>query len=409
MSTTPTLASLIATVTTSQYFTKWLQILQGTGVQTESWQVGDPTRETGYAFSAILAEFDDGDNGFPNVIRGGLLGLAEGSWLALLTAQNYGTPKNFATFANCTMVLTNPTPKDFGSFDPEDVTFEDSATGATYRNTEAFTLNRTGGPNGVATFQVEAEIAGSGGNAGTSEIDTIVSPAMTGVLVGNTTAAVGQDDESDDALTARAQLKFGSVSPAGPRDAYEYSIETPSLQTDGSNTTNVTRVLAVEESDYGDALIFIAGAAGALSGADVTRAQDTIEKWANPLVVNGEVLNTTNVTIPVTYELWLYDSINLTNTQIQALIATALQTGFEARPIAGDKLTPGTSGFIYADWVKETIVQAVAPHAFKCVVTLPAGDVPLVFFYSSVDPTTSTAEVGVLGTIIVTAIHQIES
>lgn len=407
--TTPTLASLIETVTTSQYFTKWIAILQATGVETESWQTGDPTRETGYAFSEILAEFDDPDVGFPDMIRGGLLGLASGQWLALLTAQNYGTPKNFATFANCTMVLTNPTAADFGSFDPEDVTFEDSTTGATYRNVGAFTLNRTSGPNGIATFQIEAEIAGSGSNAGIGDIDTIVSPQMSGVITGNTTTAQGQDDESDDALTARAQLKFESVSPAGPRGAYEYAIETPSLQTDGSGLSNVTRVLAVEESDYGDAIIFIAGAGGALSGPDVTRAQDTIEKWANPLVVNGQVLNTTNVVIPVTYELWLYDDINLTNTQIQALIATALQKGFQARPIAGDKLVAGTSGFIYSDWVKETIVQAVSPHAFKCAVTLPVTDVPLAFFYSSVDPTTSTAEVGVLGTIIVTAIHQIES
>jgi hypothetical protein len=403
MATTPTLASLIQSYTTAQIFTKWISILQSLGVSTDSWQTGDPTRETGYAFSEILAAFEDPDVGFPATIAGGLLGLAAGPWLSLLGAQNFNTTRNFATFAESSVTLTNETSSDFGDFEIGDVTLEDSETKATYRNLTAFSL----GPNATATFDVAADIAGTVSNAGIGEIDTINTPGMPGVTCTNTTVAIAIDDEADDKYTERCQEKFGSVSPAGPRDAYDYAIKTPSLQTDASNTSNVTRTLPLEESDFGDAIIFIAGAGGALSSDDVTRAQDTIEKWANPFVVGAEMISASNVVIPVTYQLWLYDSINLTDSQIEAVVAAALAKAFEDRDIGGDKLTPGSSGYIYVDWIKAIIIEAVAPYAFKCTVSLPVADQILLVVYNSTTPTSSSAQVAVLGTIIPT-ITQVE-
>lgn len=420
----PTLASLITSLPKSQIFQKLLDICKVLGLDTESWQSGDPTRTTLDSISSRWAEWEDANKGFPAMIAGGLLGLAKGSWLTLLLAQNYNVTRREATYAasgGLSFTVTNTTSIDFGHFAIDDLTVQNphTTTKPSYRNTIAFDL----GPNATVHIDIEADVAGSGGNSDAGDIDTIVAPPMTGVTVSNTTAVSALDDENDDDATSRGQAKLEALSPAGPRGAYDYAIRTPELQADGSNQTNVTRTLVVEESDYGDALIFIAGASGALAGADVTKAQATIEASANPFVVNGEVLNSTNVVQDVTYELWVYSDINKTTAAIEAIVAAALAADYARIDIGGDKLTPGASGYLYVDRIKAVITEALAVatydptsgavtsvknFTFKVAVTTPAIDLPLAVTYDSVTPSNSTAQVPVLGAITPTAVHLVE-
>lgn len=396
MSSPIDLAKLIVGATKDAILAKMLTTASALGLQTESWQSGDPTRELMDVISTVLAAREDDSLGaLPTIIKGGLLGLAAKEWLTNLAYYNFNTQRTDATFASCTMQLTNSTGADFGTFDAEDATFENPHTTSapTYRNTTPFTL----GPHATVTFTVEAEVAGSGGNSDPGDIDTINSPGMPGVTATNLTAATGSDEESDDNLTKRAQAKFESLSPNGPRGAYFYAATTPSLQSDGSGTTNVTRVRVIEDSDNGKAIVYIAGDSGALVEADRIKADNTIRTLATPFCVSPITVLATNNVIPITYSLWVYDDIGDTIANIKANVAAALLLAFKGRAIGGDSITPGVAaGFIFQDWIRAQIIEAVAPFAFKCDISLPAGDVPIAL---STDWTLPAAEVAVLGTI----------
>jgi Baseplate J-like protein len=396
MSFPTTFASLIASATRDQLLAKAIGIMQTLGVDTESWLPGDPTRGFLMAQTARQAEWEDPDTGFPAMIAGGLLGLASGAWLQQLTTYNYNTPPIAATYATTEMTITNSTAVDYGSFDIDDMTVADLATGATFRNAVAFDL----GPNATLTgILFEADAAGSASNADAGDITELVS-TLDGVTVINTTDAVGSDEEEDGPLTARAQTKFESTSPDGPKGAYTYALTTPSMQSDGSNQTNVTRVRPIEDNDYGQAVIFIAGDSGALLTADQVKGQATVEQWSEPLVVDALVVLATNVTIDITYTLYVYDSIGLTTDQIWAQVATFLANAFKLRPIGGDRLDGADEpGDIFVDWIRTQIVQAVSPYAFECTVTSPATNVPLDLSPYFGTPTPPSAEVAVIGVI----------
>lgn len=412
MSWPVSLASLLSSATRDQILAKMIGIAQTIGIATESWLAGDPTRGFFMAQSARQAEWEDPTTGFPVMIAGGFLGLAEGDWLTNLSGYNYNTPRITATYAQPPMTVTNATAQDYGTFEVNDMTVSDPLTGATYRNTTAFTL----GPNATVTGLIfEADVAGSFSNADVGDINELVT-TLDGVTVTNTAAAVAFDDEEDPALTARAQSKFESTSPDGPRGAYTYALTTPSMQPDAAGkfeddpayaggTTNVTRVRTVDDDDYGEVVCFIAGDSGELSSADQTKAQTTLEKWSEPIGLDASAVLATNVTIAIAYTLYLYDSINLTTAEIEAQVATFLGAAFKQRPIGGDSLAAGdVSGYIFQDWIRTQIVQAVAPYAFECEVTAPAADVPLdltPFFGTTTPP---SAQVAVVGTITPTIV-----
>ena len=427
----PTLQSLIASLSKAQIFQKLLDVCDALGLETESWQSGDPTRTFLDAAASRFADWENSTTGFPAMVAGGLLAIATGDWLTILLDQNYNVQRRTATFATCApdtsgaggFQIVNGTAVDQGHFDIGDLRVQNPhVTGfPTFTNTVAFDL----GPNATVVTSVQAEASGSGSNSTIGQIDTLVSPGMSGVTVSNLSSATAQDDESDADARARGQSKLESVSPAGPRKAYTYFLTTPELQADGSNQTNVTRVLALEESDYGDAIIFIAGASGALSGADVTKAQNTLEgtggtapaTGCHPLVVNGQVLTSSNLAVNVTYELWVYSDINLTAAQIQTVVSNALTAAFAKIPIGGNIIPPATSGNVYVDWIKARILEAVdtladgvtlargGPYGFKCNITAPAADVPVTVTYVPTNPSGSTAQVPTLGSVTCTAIH----
>ena len=387
MADTVSLATLLLKATKAEIYKKLLDIGVVTGLLTESWEEGDPTRSLWDATSE-LAEVWEANRG--EIVAGGLLGLASGKWLTLLLAQNYNVTRRVATFATCTVEVTNATSENLGTIDIDDLTFENSSTGATYRNTESKVL----GPSSTVTFEVEAEVAGTDSNAGIGDIDTLV-PSIPGVTATNTTAAVALDEESDDAATDRGKAKLESFSPAGPKGAYDYAIKTPELQTDG--VSNVTRTRIVDESDIGQVAVFVAGASGAVLAGDVTKAEEAAETYANPHKTDLFVLNTTNKTIAVTYALWVYDTINLTTAEIEDLVEAKLVEEFPKRPIGGDVIPPATSGKIYRDWIEAQILAAVYPHGFRCTVSTPAADVDLQLDFQPQG--VSIAEVAVLGTI----------
>ena len=331
-----------------------------------SWQPGDPTRSLYHAVSELLSALE---SSVVSYVRAGFLEYAAGAWLQERAYQSYGVTYVAATYATCDVTITN-TGGGEGVFEAGDLTFRNSSTEATYTNTTGGTL--APGVGQALTMTVVADVAGSGSSAGVGDIDDLVVNVL-GVTVANAAAAIGLDVEEDEALRVRCRAKLGSLSPNGPAAAYVYVATTPAL----SLASNVTRARAYGDSVTGHPSLVLAGPSGAVSSDDRAAVELAIVTWAMPLCITPEVVSASNVTIAVTYSLWIYTSVGKTEPEITAAIEAALQALFVARPVGGDIISPASTGKIYRAMILAKI-QAVYPaYTFQLTVAAPSGDTAL--------------------------------
>lgn len=378
------LSDLVTEETAASFLAKMLVIAQALGLTTESWLSGDPDLTLFDAFSRIQ---ETKEAGIVAICRAGFLDLASGDGLTLCARYLFNTERNAATYATCTLRFTNGGALPV-TVDPEDVTVKNATTGATYRNTTGGTI----AAGGTLDVTIEAETAGSDATSGVGDIDTMVT-AIPSITCTNTTSAVGADAESDTALRGRAKAKLGALSPNGPSDAYAYVATTPELVSDAV----VTRVRVVHDSTVGEVTVYLADDDGAVDAGTVTAVEAGLETWANPLCNSATVASASNSSLAVTYELWVYESISKTVSEIEDLVEAALLEGLRTRPIGGDIIPPATTGKIYKGWIEKTILGAVEPYGFRVSVTAPSGDTSL-----------TNAQVATLGAVTVTAVHLVE-
>lgn len=370
------LSSLASEETAASFLSKMIVIAQALGLTTESWQDGDPDLTLFDAFARIQ---ETKEAGIVSIVKAGFLDLASGDGLTLCARYLFNTERNLATYATCTLRLTNASGVAV-VLDPEDITVQNSTTGATFRNTTGGTIASGGGTLDVT---IEAETAGSDATSGVGDVDELVS-VIPGVTCSNTTAAVGSDEERDVDLKARAKAKLGALSPNGPSDAYAYVATTPELVNDAV----VTRVRVLHDSTVGEVTVYLADDDGAVDAGTVTDVEAGIETWANPLCNSATVASASNAAIAVTYTLWVYESISKTSAEIEDLVETALLEGLRTRPIGGDIIPPALTGSIYKGWVEKTILSSVEPYGFRVSVSAPAADTSL-----------TNAEVATLGVV----------
>ena len=386
------LASLLVQVTKAAIYQKGLDVATALGLPVTSWETGDPTRSLYHFVSDILSTLEGVAVGY---IASGFLDFAvaranadpdDRQWLVLLAEQVYGYEAAEATYATCTVTLSNG---GGGLYPIEagDLTFRSTTTGKTYRNTSGGTL--ASGPGTTLTLDVVADEPGSASSASAGEIDDMVTTLLE-VSCSNPTAAVGLDAESPSAIAAGCKAKLGALSPNGPRSAYEYVATKSSL----TGTSNVTRARSVGDSATGDVTLYLAGPSGEVAGADVALVQTAIETWATPLCITPTASSAIAKVIAPTYELWLYDTVGMTEAAAHALVQTALQAMMTARPISGDVIPPATSGYVYHSLIESTIASPFPGEVFRVAVTTPAGDTAI-----------AEHEVPVLGTVTPTAIH----
>lgn len=373
---TISLASLLLSETRAAIYNYALGIATSIGLPVTSWQVGDPTRSLYHVLSAKLEAFESNISGY---IKSGFLDHATGVWLKVLAEQVYGVAVPPATYAETTVVLTNASTNLY-IIDAGDITFASSVTGKTYRNTTGGTL--AVGPATTLSVTVVADEAGSASSAGAAEITRLVT-ALDGVTCTNATAAVGIDEQDESVTRQQCKDMQDATSPDGARGAYAYFARNP----DYGGTSAITRVRTYGDSTTGVVTIYFAGPSGGSSAADVALAQLAIVTWCLPLCITLVAAAATNVTIAVTYELWLYKSCNKTVAEVRTAVSTALGVLFSARPIGGDVVAPATTGKIYQSDILATIVKAI-PEGFRASVTVPSGDTAL-----------TNGQVAVLGTV----------
>lgn len=241
-------------------------------------------------------------------------------------------------------------------------------------------------------LDVAADEAGSDSSAAAHEIDTMVTTLL-GVTCDNDVAAIGIDAESALSIVTGCRDKLGSLSPNGPKDAYNYVARRSEL----TGTTGITRTRTLADSTTGDVTVYLAGPSGAVSGADRTLAETAITQYATPLCVTPTIYSAVSHPINVTYTAWLYASVGQTEAEIKAAIADALADAFLARPIGGDVIAPATTGAFYVSLIESTIREAFPAHTFRMSVSAPATDEAL-----------AMSEVASLGTITATIYLEVD-
>ena len=301
-------------------------------------------------------------------------------WLSWKGEGDYYTFRISATFANGKVTLTNngSTPQSFG---PDELTFQNSATTKTYRNSydpalypephRSLTLNA----GASVEIPVLAEEIGTASNAAPGEVDTLVS-VLIGVTVANDSPILGSDRESRASYVARCRLQAASTSPNGPADAYRYIATTANrdgtIGGEDKERVNINRVFVTRNSMFGLVDVWIASPAGAPDPSDFAIVDALITQYAVPDCVTYTGHMATETTVSITYTVEATSSAGVDADDIKAAVLARLPDFFRTIPIGGYKNT-GLGGKLYLSRLRAEIGKA-HPLIFDVTVSLPAGD-----------------------------------
>lgn len=383
-----TLAELITVETKEQIYTRGLAVATTVGLPVTSWSAGDPTRADFHFISEIMELLE---TYVANYIASKFLTLiaaqadtddARYKFLALEAVEGYGYTPTEATYATATILLINASGAEY-VFEAGDLTVKVAGSETTYHNTSGGTL----APLGTLSLDIVCDTAGSYGTASIGDIDTMVTTYLD-VTMSNTTAAVGLDKESAASIVANCRAKLGSLSPNGPTDAYDYAARVL------SGAADITRTRTIDDSVTGFVTVYCAGAAGAASVADTALAEAAVLQYATPLCITPTVTAASNLSIPVTYELWLYDDTGDTQAEAEAKIEDAIDALFLDRPIGGDVIAPAITGKFRRSLIIAAIRSVYPESTIDVVVTAPAADVAM-----------TINQVATRGALTVTGIH----
>lgn len=349
-------AALIAKQTADEILDLVLQVARLVGLPVDTWRVGDPTRTQFRALARKLAAADEiqVELAKASFITGPESERAAGPWLTLRVADVYGVEREEATFSTPSIVVDNAGGGLF-EMDSRGLVVSSSATGATFRNQSPVTIPPL--TSGVLISLI-ADVAGSAGSVGLNEIDTIVSPSLTGVTIASSTAASGADDQSDPGLVEQALATLGALSPNGPADAYEFVARNADL----TGIVGVTRAQAVGDSGDGTVTVYVATSAAGLDGPSVAAIQEAIDTWAQPLCTDATVVSGVPQTVAVTYTL------TPAHPESQDAIEAAVDAYFAALDFGGQVVTSALVSIAHV---------ACGPTLTKAVVSIPGSDLTL--------------------------------
>jgi phage-related baseplate assembly protein len=358
--TTISVFSLIVRQTAAEFYSAALELAEIVGLPVTTWRTGDPTRTM---LRADADAFETLDAVRAELAKSAFLETAEGDWLTLLAQDVFGIPREVASFATSSVTLANAAGGLY-ELAPGGLILKNSTTGTTYSNQATVTVNPLA-PSTVVS--VVAQEAGASGSAGVDDIDTIVSPTMTGVTVTASGAAVGSDAQTDAGLREQCLATLGSLSPAGPADAYEYVARNSTL----TGIDGVSRATASGDNATGTVTVYVATTTAALDSPSVAAIQAAVEKWATPLAIDATVQSGTPQTI----------NVNLTLTparpEMQDVVEAAIAAYFTAiefgGTIAPDAIQSAVRVAIVAAGSSVSIVNCTLP----ALTTLGASDFPV--------------------------------
>lgn len=286
MTTPLSAATLLVKETADAILAKSLELAALVGLPVTSWRVGDPTRTQLRTQARKLEQLDAVRLEYA---RSSFLETAEADMLTLRAADVYNVEREAETFAAPTVMLNN-TGGGLYEIDARGLVFSNSATGATYVNQSAVTINPF--TSGISVL-LEAEQGGSAGSVGVDEIDGIVSPPLEGVEITSSTASSGVDAQSDEGVREQCHASLGALSPDGPADAYEFVARNSDL----TGVLGITRALAAGDSGDGTVDVYVGTDTAAVAAPELALIQAAVDVWAQPLCTDATVQSMTPVSI----------------------------------------------------------------------------------------------------------------
>lgn len=388
----PSLDELMTPITKAEAEASLYDVCDSVGINHTLWKPGAWPRTVITGCAILFAAFSELN---ANVAKQGFLATASGTWLELKALYDYNVVKEQASFATGKVTLVNSSGGIY-NLDPDDIVISNPTTKKTYRNTETVAI---GALATVTDVPIKAVEAGSASNSAPNTI-TQLETTLNGVSVTNPLSVVGNDAETDPQLRSKCSEKLGSLSPMGPWDAYTFAAKNARRNTDGTSV-GVTRVKTSKDG-FGNVTVYVATASGEVTGdvddidTDLGAVDEAIQQFAAPFPVNAITESAEAVAVPVTYQLWMYNSAGLTNAQVVTAVEAALIAFFSSEPIGGNFID--VTGKLYQSAIAAAIGATRYPAdsltslpIFRVVVTLPASDVSL-----------NENQVPVIGTIIPT-------
>ncbi len=370
----PTLEQLFTPITREEVVESMLSVAEDLSLPIEAWQPESVGREileiTGQKVS------DQSQTG-ALAAAAGLLDFAEGDWLTLSVDQIYDVERIEATFATGTLRLTN-TSAVAHVLAAGDIRAAHDDTGQTYTSTTGGTL----AAGGTLDITLVADEPGSDSNAVVGDITTLVTPLF-GVTATNTTAFVGNDEETDAQLVTRGRESMAKASPNGPKDAYNFYAK--SAERPDGTSVGVTRTSLFQGART--VVVYVADASGPIDDDDLEYVDTTIQENVVPTGFTATVLNATEVDVSVSATVYLVTGSSLSLADVQSAVEERLGDYFAVAPIGGYQVS---GGFIFTSAIVGEIFQAAPADIIKVVLSSPSGDVAL-------DPN----EVAVLDTITI--------
>lgn len=389
---TTTLADLTKPMTVEEASATIYSALAAQGVDVTLWIAGAPTRALIAGLAILLAAFSRVQ---ALIAKSGFLAFSEKAWLTLVALYVYGVERIPGTQAAGTVTLTNG---GVGVYVVDVGALIVSKGTKTYRNTASFSL----GASASVSVPIAADELGAASSAGATTITNLVTP-LPGVTCSNPGALVGLDEESDEALRKRCAAKLGTLSPNGPRDAYDF-VSKSAKRADGT-PIGVTRTRTIADGAGGIDLYLATGSGEVSNPADVSTIDGELQAKVVPEGIDLRTHSATPLLVAVTYELWISSAISDDDDAVKAKVSAALASWLGSKDIGGDVISPAT-GKIYKSEIEDVVgnVYPSGPGAdgvvrrgtIKRAVTVPAGDVSV-----------ATTEAPAAGTITCTAIHRV--
>lgn len=362
--------AMIVPLTEEDALEESLAVAESLGLPVTTWVEGDVT----LTILEILSYWVAKERGLSRVaIAGGLIDFAEDDeWLTAWAKQVYDVDRIDQDFARTTVTVTN-TGQDTHVVGANDLTFQNASTDKTYRNVSPAVGTISIAPGDVVSVDIIADEAGSASSADPGDISIVVSGFL-GLTVTNPSPAVGRDRETGDQLKARCRLKTPAISKtgAGPKGKYAYIAITP----EENGNAGVTRCDVRGNSVTGAVTVVLAGSSGAVTNTDRDLVEEAlVDKVIGP-TETLTVISATNASIDVTYELWVYDDVNVDGAALQAKVSQRIDALFALAPIGGWRRAADPNGKVFVNLLEATI-KSVTNRAFQVAVTLPAADVDL--------------------------------
>lgn len=377
-----TFAELITTSTRDEVLDSEITIATSLGMPTTAWQPVQVDRSTlavmaqlGSNFTFTVSNIAQGAYAATASVMANPDGSPINAWMDLRGKDQYNVTRLDATFAavdSTGFSVTNSSTTDYGTFQPNQLHFQNPVTLATYTNSAAVHI----APSATTPVAIVADVAGAASTSGPSTITTMLTPLI-GCTCTNSASVIGLDEESNALYYQRCQAKLGTLSPNGPSQAYEFiakSITDPDQPWyDASITAAITRVTVLKAPAL--VQVYVADAGGAPSVGDVAIANTAIQAWAVPSGTTAIVTGATNHVIPVTSTVYVPAATGLSSGTVQTAVSDALTAYFETIPIGG--LTDVASGVVPYSAILAVIWNALPGKITAVTLTAPAADVTL--------------------------------